>query len=270
MRAVAALLAVVATVVVAADARAAPTITMSGQQITGALVADLAYFYRHAVRHPPRFDIRGGGTGPGIADTARGVVDAGLVSRDLAADDPPGLVLTPVALSGVCLVSSHVNPVQSITRAQLQDIVAGRVTSWSQVPGAARADPIVPVTLDRTTGAARVFESVFVDDATPIAWQPVTLLMSTQVRDYVERTPAAFGYLDLVFTAPVHVIAYEGVGCTKATIRAGTYPARRPLGVVTRGRPHGELARFLHWVRTSAKARRVIATRYVPLGRRGA
>ena len=59
-------------------------------------------------------------------------------------------------------------------------------------------------------------------------------------------------------------MAYEGIGCMRATIRAGTYPARRPLGVVTRGRPRGALARFLHWVKTSRKARRVIATRYVP------
>jgi phosphate transport system substrate-binding protein len=270
MRAAAALLAAVAMLAVATDARAAPTITLSGQQITEALVADLAYFYRHAVRHPPRFDIRGGGTSGGIADTARGIVDGGLVSRDLAADDPPGLVLTPVALSGVCLVSNHVNPLPSLSRAQLQDIVAGRVTSWSQVPGAARADPIVPVALDQTTGAARVFDSVFLDDATAVAWHPVTLLMSTQVRDYVKRTPAALGYLDLVFTPPVHVIAFEGVGCTQATIRAGTYPARRPLGVVTRGRPRGPLARFLRWIRTSRTARRVIATHYVPLARRGA
>jgi phosphate transport system substrate-binding protein len=270
MRAAAALLVAVATLVVTTEARAAPAITLSGQQITQALVADLAYFYRHAVRHPPRFVIRGGGTSAGIADTARGIVDGGLVSRDLAADDPPGLVLTPLALSGVCLVSGHVNPLPSLTRAQLQDIVAGRVTSWSEVPGAARTDPIVPVTLDRTTGAARVFESVFIDDTTAVAWQPVTLLMSTQVRDYVERTPAALGYLDLAFTAPVHVIAYEGVGCTRATIRAGTYPARRPLGVVTRGRPHGALARFLRWAGTSRTARRVIATHYVPLLRRHA
>jgi hypothetical protein len=34
---------------------------------------------------------------------------------------------------------------------------------------------------------------------------------------------------------PVHVIAHEGIGRTRATIRAGTYPARRPIGVVTRG-----------------------------------
>jgi phosphate transport system substrate-binding protein len=267
MRAAAALLAAAALVLLAAPAPApaARTITMSGQPITQALVADLAYFYRHEVRHPARFALYGGGTGVGLADTARGIVDGGLVSRELGPEDPPGLVLTRIALSGVCLITNHLNPVPSLSRAQLQDIVAARVTSWSQVPGAARTDAIVPVTLDLGTGAARVFESVFLDPDTPIAWQPVTLLLSTQARDFVEATPTALAYADLAVTGPVHKVAYEGVACSRATIKSGAYPARRPLGIVTRGRPRGALARFLHWARTSRTARRVIATRYIPI-----
>src|SRR6185436_16656592 len=120
-------------------------IRLSGQQITQALVADLAYFYRHHNRRAPRFEISGGGTGAGLADTARGISDGALVSRELAPDDPPGLVLTRLARSGVCLASHHTNPVPSISHALLQDIVAGRVTNWSQVPGSTRTDPIVPV-----------------------------------------------------------------------------------------------------------------------------
>jgi ABC-type phosphate transport system substrate-binding protein len=60
-------------------------------------------------------------------------------------------------------------------------------------------------------------------------------------------------------------VAYEGVGCTRATIRNGTYPGARPLGVVTRGEPRGALARFLRWARSSAKARQVIRTQYLTL-----
>ena len=268
-RAVAAL----GTALLAAGAAAAPQsaaarpIRMSGQQITQVLVADLAYFYRHEHRRAPRFELSGGGTGAGLADTARGIADAALVSRDLEPGDPPGLVLTRLARSGVCLVSHHTNPVPSISRALLQDIVAGRVTKWSQVPGSTRTDPIVPVALDPGTGAAHVFEQVFVDDDTPFAWQPITLLLSLQARDYVERTPSAFAYIDFAFTRPVHAIPYQGVRCTRATIRNGSYPATRPLGIVTVGRPKGALRRFLRWTRTSRVARRVIATRYVPISR---
>lgn len=252
-----------AVLVFAAPARAAPTITMSGSVVTRALVADLAYFYRHAVPDPPQFVLAGGVSGSGIADAQRGISDAGLVGRGLVAGDPRDLVLTTLALSGLCLVTNRANPVPGVTRAQIQDIVAGRVTSWTRVPGSPRTDAIVPVGRDPTTGAGQVFASTFVDEATPVGFHPITLPTDVQVRDYVEQTPSAFGYVDLALAGALHVVRYEGVACTRATIRSGAYPAARPLGVVTRGRPRGALARFLRWARTSREARRVVATRYL-------
>lgn len=262
----AALLTALAVLAVGAPARAqsTATITMSGSVVTQALVADLAYFYRHDVARAPRFSLTGGASATGIADAARGVTDAGMVARDLIPGDPPGLVMTRLARSGVCLVTNRANPVPGITRAQIQDIVAGRVTSWSQIPGSRRRDAIVPVGLDPTTGSGQVFLATFVDLATPTVYRPVTLASETQVRDYVAQTPGAFGYVDLELAGPLHTMAYNGVGCTRATIAAGTYPAARPLGVVTRGRPRGALARFLRWARTSRRARAVIARRFLP------
>jgi phosphate transport system substrate-binding protein len=257
--------AVVLALAAAAPARAAtPTITMSGAAISRSLIADLAYFYSHAVRTPPRFSLVVSSTGAGIADVQRGIVEGAMVSRNLGATDPPGLVLTPIALSGVCLVTNVANPVPGITREQLQDIVAGRVTNWAQVPGSTRTDAIVPVTLDPSTGSRLVFDTVFLDIATPIAWPARTFDTSPQVRDFIEATPAAFGYVDLASTGPLHRLTYQGAACTRETIRTATYPAQRPLGIVTRGKPRGALKRFLRWVATSRKARSVIATRYVP------
>jgi phosphate transport system substrate-binding protein len=240
------------------------TITMNGAPITRALVADLAYFYRRQRPRAPRFALAAGGTSTGIADTARRVTDAGLVARRLAADDPPGLRLTPLAYSGVCLTTNKANPVPEITRAQLQGIVAGHITLWSQIPGSPRSDPIVPVDQGPTSGSTRVFQDTFVDDATPLGWRPVTLATSQQARDFTERNPAALAYVDLAFTQTLNVLAFDGVPCTRATVADGRYAARRPLGVVTRGRPRGALRRFLRWARTSRTARRVIATRYLP------
>lgn len=266
IRGVAVLLAVAALLAGAAPARAETTLTLSGDQVVQALVADLAYFYRHSVRKPPSFALSGGNTSTGIADTERNISDGGLISRPLLSGDPSDLVLTPLATSGICLISSRQNPVPGLTRAQMQDIVAARVTDWSQVPGSPLTGPIVPVGRAPNTGAGQVFQSVFVDLTTPVAWKPLTVLTSAQVRDYVEQTRGAFGYVDLALTEPVHAIPFDGVACTRATIADHTYPAHRPLGIVTRGRPRGAMARFLRWATTSRKARQVIATRYVPVG----
>jgi phosphate transport system substrate-binding protein len=231
------------------------------------VVADLAYFYGRASSAAPRFSLVGGGTATGITDAARGIVDAGMVSRELGPNDPPGLVLTPIAISGICLVTNRANEVPALNHGQVQDLLAARVGSWSQVAGSARRDAIVPVTLDPAAGARSVFDATFVDAATQVAYAPRVFRTAAQVRGFVAATPASWGYVDVAFTRGLHTVMYEGVSCTRDTIRSGAYPARRPLGVVTRGRPRGAVARFLRWVANSRKAREVIETRYVPVGR---
>jgi ABC-type phosphate transport system substrate-binding protein len=242
------------------------TISMSGSSTALPVVADLAYFYGRTHPSGPRFSLVGGGTAAGLTDVVRGIVDAGLVSRAPAAADPPGLVHTTFAVSGVCLVTNRANRLPGMSRATIQDIVAGRVTSWSQVPGATRADAIDPIALAPGTGARTVFGAVLLDPSTPIAYRPLTVTTASQVRDLVLARPGAWGYVDLAFTKGLNVAAYEGVPCTRDTVRAETYPATRPLAFVTRGAPRGATARFLRWVRTSPTAARVIDTRYVTAG----
>ena len=69
------------------------TIALSGSSAAGAEVAEVLRDRPHA----SRFQLVGGGTEMGLADTARGIVDAGLVDRPLAPTDPAGLVFTPFA-----------------------------------------------------------------------------------------------------------------------------------------------------------------------------
>jgi phosphate transport system substrate-binding protein len=226
----------------ASSAAAARTISMSGASPAQALVADLAYFYRHETRNPPRFSLVAGGTGTGIADATRGIVDAGLSGRPLAADDPPGLVFTPLAQSAICLVTNATNKVPNLTRAQIQDLVAGRVTMWSQIPGSTRSDLITPVAFDATSAARSVFTNVFVDIETPVAYAPRTFSASAQVRNFIAATPTAWGYVDQVFARGLNVARYEGVDCTRATVVSGAYPARRTMGALPaldRERRHG-------------------------------
>ncbi len=78
-------------------------------------------------------------------------------------------------------------------------------------------------------------------------------------------TPAAWGYVDFAFTKGLHVVPYQGVPCSRATIADGTYPARlRDRVRDPRQAPSGAAARFIRWTRTSPLARRIVGLRYVP------
>jgi phosphate transport system substrate-binding protein len=248
-----------------ASAAQAPTITISGAFTATAVTADLAFFYRRAVRSPPRFELVGGRTVTGIADVSRGISDIGLATRPLAPGDPAGLVFTPYARTGICLVTNQANPVPGLTRAQIQDLVAARITTWEQVPGSPLTGPIVPAALTVGGGARTAFEATLLDPETPQAYTPRTVVTSAQMRDFIRVTPNAWGYVDLAFSEELHAIPYEGIPCTRRTVASGAYPARTEFGFVTKGRPEGAVRRFIRWVRRSGKARRVIATRYVPV-----
>jgi phosphate transport system substrate-binding protein len=246
-----------------ASSAAAVELRLSGATTMLPVVADLAFYYRRAVRRPPRFTITGGGTEAGIADTARGVADIGLVARALETADPPGLVLRRLADSAVCLVTNRANPLPGLDHAQVQDLVAGRTVTWKQVPGSPRTDPIAPIALAPVSGTRRVFDAVLVDPATPVVYRPRTFVTEAQVRTQLLAEPAGWGYVDLAATTGLHVVPLDGVPCTRATVRSGTYPARRVLAFATRGRPRGAAARFIRWARTSARARRIVSRRFV-------
>ena len=184
---------------------------MSGASPVQALVADLAFFYRRETPRAPRFSIVGGGTGTGIADAARGIVDAGMSGRALAAGDPPGLVFTPLALSAVCLVTNVANPVaEPLPRADpgpRRGAARGVAAGGRLAVGSTRSSPVA---FDLTSGARAVFVSAFVDLETPLAYAPHTFSATAQVRAFVLVTPAAWGYLDLAFTRGLHAVAVRG------------------------------------------------------------
>ena len=261
----AALATVAVALALAAPPAAAPaaTIDVSGSTTARPLVADLAFFFRQEVKRPPRFQIVGGGSEAGVSDVSRGVVDVAMVSRPRAPDDPRALVFTPFAASAICLVTNRGTRLPGLDRAQLQALVGGTVTDWSQLAGAGVAGPVVPAALAPGTAAVTVFLATFVDPATELRYAPRSFSTALQMQAFVRATPGAWGYVDLAYTRGLHVVPFEGVPCSRATVADGRYPGRRDLALVTRGAPSRPAARFLRWMCTSRTARRVIATRYV-------
>jgi phosphate transport system substrate-binding protein len=272
-RRIAALAVVVAAALAAAAAgarpagdAARPAVSISGSETAGGLVAKLIVAYRKAVRRPPEFTITGGGTFAGISDAFRGVTTIGLAARDRVPDDPAALVFTPVAFSAVCIATPVSNPVPGLSRAHLNAFAAGTLTDWSAVPGAKATGPIGLVGYPPGEGAQVVVENAFLDAATPRSFPGmVTKQTGSEVRGLLRSGPARLGWLDLAFTKGLHRIPVDGRACTQTAVQRRTYPARRGLNYVTRGRPSGAAAAFIRWTRTSRIARRIVDRDYVPV-----
>ena len=81
------------------------------------------------------------------------------------------------------------------------------------------------------------------------------------VEKYVENIQWSFAP-DGVSSArrrDVKILTLDGVAATKESVASGDYPFFRPLYLITRGKPTGQLKKFLDWI-TSDEGQAVISS----------
>jgi phosphate transport system substrate-binding protein len=95
---------------------------------------------------------------------------------------------------------------------------------------------------------------------------------SKDVVDLVARTPGAIGYSGLAYATPqvrmLKVSAGDGKPQVAATVSSavdGSYPIARPLFMYTRGKPEGEVRKYLDWILSDAGQRILAEKGYAPI-----
>jgi phosphate transport system substrate-binding protein len=246
----------------AASAAAKPTITMSGSTSVAPLAAQLAKKY--VKTHKVAFKLLQGGSDVGISDVAHGRVTIGNSSRDPKPTDPPGLVFNKIARDAVCLVTNPANHLVNLSGAQIAAIYSGQVRDWSQVPGAGVSGTIDLVGRTAASGTYDAFKKIFMGSAT-LSTTMAQKASNGLVQQAVQSDRNAIGYVSLAFTKGTSAVAYNGVACNLRNAKSGQYGGVRNFFMVTRGAPRGATKTWIHWIRTSKVARRIIATDWVPL-----
>jgi hypothetical protein len=134
------------------------TLRLAGSSAAGEALAEALKAAGMGGRGVVRIELVGGGTGMGIADAARGIVDAGLTSRSIFPGDPQGLVFTQFANRDGCLVTNGVP---------------------TQLP---------------SEGVASAAPEEFLEDLGTS--KPRLFASSKEAADFVRATPGAWGYVD--------------------------------------------------------------------------
>lgn len=147
-----------------------------------------------------------------------------------------------VAIDGIAIIVHPSNPVTGLTVAQVRDIYTGKITNWKQLGGP--NVQIVMISRDTNSGTYESFETLVMDKR-KINDRAEYVGSSGAVRQRVQSTPAAIGYVGLGFVdRTVKALAIDKVVPDNATVSSGAYPVARPLFMFTNGYP--KLGSHLH------------------------
>jgi len=221
------------------------------------LVEELAQAY--AERHKQvTITVEGRGSLLGIELVRQGEADIGMASwkepEDTSAVSTSRLWSTPIALDGIAIVVHPQNRVKGLTMLQLKDVFFGRIWDWRDARGS--AGEIVVVSREDGSGARAVFEELVMQDkrVTPTA---VVMPNSRAVVEYVADHPEAIGYVSMAaigyvsmghVSEEVKILEIEEMAPTPESVREGAYHLLRPLFLVTRQEPTGEIRGFIDFV----------------------
>lgn len=219
------------------------------------------------------FEARGGrqvknvqnvGSTRGYGLLADGSVELAGLARSLKsaerADRPYYVVLGYDALAVYVHPS---NPVPSLSRAQLKALFTGRVRNWKDVGGPDA--PVELVSVDTTVGSGTTdfFREEVLEGAT---FAPTTVQnFPPDIIKYMSSRPHSISFGTLSVEARgVRFLPVDGVAPTPAQVRSAEYPLSRPLLLVTREVPGGQLQAFLDFA-VSPEGQALVEKSFVPV-----
>jgi phosphate transport system substrate-binding protein len=226
-----------------------------------------------------RIDVSAGGAGKGVTDALTGLVDIGMVSRELRSEEVKQKVFfVPVVKDAVFPTINSANPVmkelsqKGLKKKVLQDIwVAGKDMTWGEPTGIANNQKIRVYTRSDSCGAAETWAKYLLAKQEDL--KGVAVYGDPGVAEAVRKDKAGIGYNNLNYAydmktgqplaglqvAPIdvnengRVDSGEKLRTKKEAIKAvlsGTYPSppARDLYLVTKDSFKGVSKIFVRWI----------------------
>jgi phosphate transport system substrate-binding protein len=270
---------------IALNKNASGQISISGAFALYPMVVKWAEEYKKL--HPEvRFDISAGGAGKGISDALSGMVEIGMVSREIYAEESKkGAYPITVAKDAVVAVVNEKNPViltilqKGMDKETFNQIwITGKYSSWTQVTGIKPTLPIHVYTRSDACGAAEMWAKFFGKKQEDLLG--VGVFGDPGLAQAVKRDPLGIGYNNIGYAydavtkkqikglkvVPLDLNGngkidpdencYESLNEMIEAIASGKYPSppARELYFVMKGKPvQKTMTDFIRWVLTDGQ-----------------
>ena len=206
--------------------------------------------------------IGGAGADAGFKAAEERRVNFGGVARELTPEEKAKVAGTAViGYDAMGVFVNDKNPVKALTRAQLKEIFTGRTTNWKTFGGADAPITVYSEKLSGGRATVKAFKDMVLGSD---KYGPVKELEDATdcVKDVAADANGIAASSMSFAMAGVRALALDGAPPTTAAVQNGTYPLKRPLILVTKDPPAGEVKAFLDFMLTP-EAQAIVAKNFV-------
>lgn len=219
--------------------------------------------------------VTGGGTGVGLSALLDGTTDIAMASRGIKFSEKmkakaagEELEEVPIAYDALAVVVNPSNPVNRLTRQQLEDIFRGKITNWKQVGGDDRK--IVVYSRETSSGTYEFFKESALKNKNYMS-SSLSMPATGAVIQSVSQTPGAIGYVGLAYVSPrikTLDISYDGTHYASPTPENAmnkTYPIVRPLYYYYNKKNTEQITPLLEYILSPAGQEIIKKSGYIPV-----
>ena len=211
-----------------------------------------------------RITVAGGGSGVGVQKAGEGLVQIGNTGRALKETEIQkyGLVSFPFAIDGVAVAVNPGNPVSGLSKAQLKDIFAGKITNWKDVGGADAA--ISLYVREDGSGTRETFEERALNKGSSAAGANV-VNSNGAMKTAIAQDPNAVGYVGIGhLDKSIRGLSVDGMAPSQENAANGSYTVTRLLYMNTKGEPQGLTRAFVDYIYSPDGKEIVAGAGYIP------
>jgi phosphate transport system substrate-binding protein len=246
-------------------------LVIKGSDTLGAkLVPQIAEAFQ--AKHPDmKFEIAAEGSTTGIAAIIDGTANIGMASRrakvtEVTAAQAKGVKMKPtiVAYDGIAVIVNAKNPINALTKKQVEQIFTGDVTDWSAVGG--QPGKISLYTRNTSSGTYSEFKDMAMNKR-DYAGGSQKMAGNEQIASEVAKNANGVGYVGLAYikTPGIKVIGIDGHKPTHAEVQDKKYPYSRATYYYTNGDPVGDTKAFVDFTLGSEGQKIVDQVGFVPV-----
>lgn len=263
------ILSIVTTLSVASLAHADKLVIKGSDTLGAKLVPQLAEAFK-AKNPGATFEIAAEGSTTGIAAITDGTAQIGMSSRrvkpaEMSAASAKGVTMKPiiVAFDAMTVVVNKDNPIDNLTKKQVEQIFTGDVTDWSAVGG--KAGKISIYTRNTSSGTYSDWKELAMKKRD---YAPSSQKMAghEQIAAEVSKNPNGIGYVGLAYLDVPNLkeVKTEGVLATAETVRSKKFAYSRPTFYYTNGEPSGVAKAFIDFTLSKEGAEIMSRVGFVP------